>query len=353
MFRYPLDPRSPHPVFKVLESGQPLVMSDLGAEFRDALSQDRAQAQIYDTLGLGSMLMVPLVARGVTRGAMGFYSAAPRRYGAEELAVAQDLAVVAALAVDNARLYRDARAAVEARDDLIAVVSHDLGNPLSAIRIGTSLLLRSLPESEQQAGGWKHLDFIRQSAQQMENLINDLLDVKRLESGGVPLQLRELRVDDVVSDVIDVFRPIVDARNVRLDVDTASAPPIRGDHQRLVQVLSNLVSNAVKFTEPGGSVSVRTRETTSGVLFTVADTGIGIAPEHIGRVFDRFWQVRREGKKGLGLGLSIAKGIVEGHGGRIWVESTLGEGTTFLFSIPAAEPAAAQAAVGSGGTTLM
>src|SRR5690606_37043061 len=119
----------------------------------------------------------------------------------------------------NARLYGDAQAAVRARDDLLAVVSHDLGNPLSAIRIGTSLLLRTLPESEHASGGWQHLEFIRQSVQQMENLINDLLDVKRLEAGRVSLERSTLDVHDVVRDVLEVFRPIADAKSVAIAVD--------------------------------------------------------------------------------------------------------------------------------------
>jgi len=335
LFRYPLNPTSGHPVFTVLETARPEVMLDLDEEFLLALSQDEGQAEIYRTLGMGSLLIVPLLARGATQGAMGFYSAAPRRYGADELALAQELAVVSALALDNARLYMEARAAVEARDDLIAVVSHDLGNPLSAIRIGTSLLLRSIPESEQGSGGWKHLEFIRQSAQQMENLINDLLDVKRIESGAVPLELRDVRAADVVGDVMDVFETIARSREITLRHETTAAS-VRGDRQRLVQVLSNLVSNALKFTGNGGSVTVTVRRTGDIVLFAVSDTGIGIEPEHLARVFDRFWQVRREGRKGLGLGLAIARGIVEAHGGRIWAESTPGEGTTFLFTVPAA-----------------
>lgn len=337
LLNYPLDPRTPHPVFTVLETGEPEIMREIDAAFVAALSADDRQHQIYHTLGMGSLMMVPLVTRGRTSGAMGFFSRSEHRYGADELSLAQDLAVIAGMAVDNARLYGDAQAAVRARDDLLAVVSHDLGNPLSAIRIGTSLLLRTRPESEYGSTSWQHLEHIRQSVVQMENLINDLLDAKRLERGPISLDLETVNAADVVCGVIDVFRPIADGRSISLAVDVAeSLPSIEADARRLTQVLSNLVSNAVKFTEPGGSVRLAARDAAGVMLFSVSDTGQGVPLEQQRHVFERFWQAAKGTRKGLGLGLAIAHGIVEAHGGRIWLESTPGSGATFLFTIPLA-----------------
>ncbi|HSK20819.1 MAG TPA: PAS domain S-box protein [Longimicrobiales bacterium] len=335
LLTYPLNPAGPHPVFTVLETAEPEIMRDVSDEFIESLSQDERHREIYRKLGLRSLMMVPLVARGQTRGAMGFLSATRHRYGADELAVAKDLALLAGMAVDNARLYGDAQAAVRARDDLLAVVSHDLGNPLSAIRIGTSLLLRSLPESELGSGGWQHLEFIRQSVLQMENLISDLLDVKRLEAGPIALELQTLQIAHVVRDVMEVFRPIAQGRSISLTMEvSANLPSIRADYKRLVQVLSNLVSNAVKFTEPGGSVTVSAQQAPGVMLLSVSDTGPGVPEESQPHVFDRFWQAKKGGRQGLGLGLAIARGIVDAHGGRIWLESTPGQGSTFLFAIP-------------------
>ena|SRR5687768_3391320 len=340
LMRYPLDRRAPHPVFSVLETGQPELIPDVSDTLLNALARDERQLAVYRTLGLRSMLIVPLVARGATRGAMGFFSESAHRYGPNEVALAHDLGLLAALAVDNARLYRDAREAVQARDDLITVVSHDLGNPLSAIRIGISLLLRSVPLEEQQTGGWKHLDFIRQSAEQMERLINDLLDVKKLEAGRVTLQLRDVRIENVVQEVIDVFAPIASGRALQLTAELQRPlPAVSADGQRLSQVLSNLIGNALKFTEPGGRVTVDVRRSREGVLVSVNDTGVGIASEHLPHIFDRFWQARPEGRKGLGMGLAIARGIVEAHGGSIWVESQPGAGTTVLFTLPLTQSA--------------
>ncbi|CAN5773262.1 hypothetical protein BH23GEM9_BH23GEM9_37520 [soil metagenome] len=338
LVRYPLEPRTPHPAFVVLETGSPEMVPEVSDAYLNAISQTPDHLRIYRSLGMGSLLIVPLVAHGQTRGAMGFFSARPRRYGPDEAALAQDLAMLSALAVDNARLYRDAKAAVQARDDLMAVVSHDLGNPLSAIRIGTSLLLRTTEESSSR----QHLEFIRQSAQQMENLVNDLLDVKRLEAGGMSLRIGAVRGQDIVRDVVEVFGPIAAGRGLILEsLCTQTLPELAGDRQRLVQVLSNLIANAVKFTDSGGRVTIDARVSSDVVLFTVTDTGMGIEPEHLPHVFDRFWQVRREGKKGLGLGLAIAKGVIDAHGGRIWVESSPGAGSTFLFTVPSAEAGAA------------
>jgi signal transduction histidine kinase len=243
---------------------------------------------------------------------------------------------MSALAVDNARLYRDAREAVQARDDMMAVVSHDLGNPLSAIRIGTSLLLRVLPE-ESEHSGRQHVEAIRQSARQMENLVNDLLDVKRLETGSLPVAPAPLEAGGVVRDVVEVLHPIADSRTIRLETQCGpDLPPVMADYPRLVQVLSNLIGNALKFTGSGGVVVVRADAADGVVRFSVKDTGCGIAPEHLPHVFDRFWQVRRGDRAGLGLGLAIARGIVDAHGGQIWVESTVGVGCTFQFTIPSA-----------------
>ncbi|HSJ25149.1 MAG TPA: PAS domain S-box protein [Longimicrobiales bacterium] len=338
LMRFPLEPGSRHPALVVMETGAPELVPHATPAFVDAISHDAEHRALLEELGTASVLMVPLVARSEIHGAMGFFATKPHRYTADDVTLATELALVAALAVDNARLYRDARAAVQARDDMMAVVSHDLGNPLSAIRIATTLLLRTLPEAEadDMAGtNRRQVAFIRESARQMENLVNDLLDVKRLESGTLTVDARPMDVRSAVDEVVRMFTPIAEDRelalHVRLDADL---PPAEGDYRRIVQVLSNLVANALKFTD-SGSVTVHATRWDSQVLLSVEDTGIGIPPENVGHVFDRFWQARRGGHKGLGLGLAIARGIVEAHGGRIWVESEVGAGSAFRFTLPA------------------
>jgi PAS domain S-box-containing protein len=339
LLRFNLPPKSRHPALVVMETGAVELVPAVGPRFIEAIANSPEHVALYRDLGVASMLMVPLVARGEPRGAIGFFSARPYRYTPDDVAIAEELARLAALAVDNARLYRDAWAAVQARDDMMAVVSHDLGNPLSAIRIGTTLLLRTLPHepAASDASTRRQVEFIRQSAQQMENLVNDLLDVKRLEAGTLTVDPVPVDVQDIMRAVLELFTPIAEDRGIEL---TATCEPglagVAGDYRRVVQVLSNLVGNALKFTQ-SGAVTVSARNGGSVVLFAVADTGPGIPPEDAAHVFERFWQARREGRKGLGLGLAIARGIVEAHGGRIWVESEVGAGSTFLFTLPAAD----------------
>jgi len=336
--RYPLDPRRRHPVLTVLETGTTELVPQVTDALLEAISSSTEHLELWRALGLTGMLIVPLKARGRTRGAMGFFAATRTRYDARDVKLAEDLGVLAGLAVDNAVLYREARSAVQARDDMLSVVSHDLGNPLSAIRIGTSLLLRGIPPEERERGGWFHLESIRQSAEQMERLINDLLEVKRLEAGKVKLERRPTPVEPLLSSVRSTFSQLAAQKGLELVCRVSElVPPVYADRQRIAQVLSNLVGNALKFTPTGGRIVVDAVSGTTEVVFRVTDTGTGIAPEHLPHVFERFWQSRREGKQGLGLGLAICKGIVEAHGGRIWVESNAGAGTIVGFTVPAAE----------------
>jgi PAS domain S-box-containing protein len=338
LLRFTVPATSRHPALVVTETGEAELVSDVQPPFLEAISESEEHLALHRELGIASVLMAPLTARGVSHGAIGFFSAQPHRYGADDLALARELALLAALAVDNARLYRDARSAVQARDDMMAVVSHDLGNPLSAIRIGTTLLLRGMAGDD--GGNSAHrrqVEFIRQSALQMENLVNDLLDVRRLEAGTLVVEARPLQVADVVRDVLNVFTPIAENRGLELRWECGSdLPLVAGDYKRLEQVLSNLVANALKFTERG-HVRIMARGGGELVVVSVEDTGEGIQPDHVAHVFDRFWQARRQGRKGLGLGLAIARGVVEAHGGRIWVESDVGAGSTFLFTLPVAD----------------
>ena len=333
--RYPLEARGMHPVSAVLETGTSELVPQVTDAFLQAISASPEHLELWRSLGLTGLLVVPLKARGRTRGAMGFFASTRTRYDARDVKLAEDLGLLAGLAVDNAVLYREAQAAVQARDDMLSVVSHDLGNPLSAIRIGTSLLLRGIPPEEREQGGWYHLESIRQSAEQMERLINDLLEVKRLEAGKVTLERRPTAVEPLLRSVHQSFAPLAGQRGLDLAWHAADVlPPVWADRQRIVQVLSNLIGNSLKFTPPGGHIALDAVAGTGEVVFRVSDTGKGIAREYLPHVFERFWQSRREGKQGLGLGLAICKGIVEAHGGRIWVESGDGQGTTVGFTVP-------------------
>jgi signal transduction histidine kinase len=177
----------------------------------------------------------------------------------------------------------------------------------------------------------------------MNQLIQDLLDVSLIETGQLPIQRARLSGGDLVVEAVEAQKMLATSSSVELRLDVAKdVGEIWGEHDRLVQVFENLIGNAVKFTAAGGWITVGAASNDQEVVFWVADSGSGIEPGNLPRVFDRFFQATRGDRRGAGLGLPIAKGIVEAHGGQIWVESTLGQGTTFFFSIPRSRPTADQ-----------
>ena len=321
------------PVLRVVRTGEPLLVPEFTPEMQERLSHDERHRESFRRSELRSFIIVPLTARGRTLGAITLaMSDSGRRYAAADLAVAQDMARRAALAIDNARLYREAQEAVRARDSVLGVVSHDLRNPLTAVLLNADAILQdqtlSLPPWA--ADG---LGMIVRSAESMEHLIRDLLDVARIESGQLRVSARPHDPGRLVLDATDLFTPLAEERGVHLvGIPPERAPLVRADRDRALQVFSNLVGNALKFTPPDGVVTVGAAAEDGAVRFWVRDTGPGIPESEFPFLFDRFWQGsgRREG---AGLGLPIARGIVEAHGGRVWVESELGVGTTFHFTL--------------------
>jgi signal transduction histidine kinase len=216
----------------------------------------------------------------------------------------------------------------------MAVVAHDLRNPLNTMTMAAQFLLDI--SSSEKTTERRNLEVIRRAADRMNRLIGDLLDVKRIESGRLSIEPRPEDVIAVVCDAVEMLRPLAKSSSLRLrPVFEDNLPRILVDPSRIQQVLSNLIGNAIKFTPAGGAITVRAEQTADGVRIAVTDSGPGIAAEELPHVFGRFWQGRRTDRRGLGLGLAIAKAIVEAHGGRIWVESHLGTGSTFFFTVPA------------------
>lgn len=226
------------------------------------------------------------------------------------------------------------RQAVQARDEVLAVVSHDLRNPVGTIFSAASLLLTLNPSPEKRR---EHLLAVKRSAERINRLIQDLLDVARLEAGVLPVHSAPFHAERLLREVMDGHGTRAEEREVSLTCSVPEGIPVAwGDRHRMVQVLTNLLENALRETPAGGEITLGVQEdpAASGFRFFVSDTGPGIRPEDQEKLFDRFWQVSRKDKGGAGLGLSIVKGIVETHKGRVWVESIEGDGSTFWFFLP-------------------
>ena len=323
---------------RVLRTGEPAVLDDLSGHVRAR----GADAELFEKLGGKSALVMPLRVPGTTLGTMTFlFAESNRRFAAADLGLASDLAQRAALAVENARLYQAAERAVRARDDMLAVVSHDLRNPLSAILANAGVLVRKAPPGEEGERVRRRGESIKRSAARMNHLIRDLLDMARIESRRLQLELGSHDLGGLLAEAMEMFLPLAGESQIRLVAEAREAALVLAcDRERVLQVLSNLIGNALKFTPGGGEI--RLLADADGThprpmaRLGVADTGAGIAAENLEHVFDRYWQVRASGRAGAGLGLSIARGIVEAHGGRIWAESTPGNGSTFWFTLPCA-----------------
>jgi signal transduction histidine kinase len=229
-----------------------------------------------------------------------------------------------------------AEAAVRDREQVLRVVSHDLKNPLHTIGMVAQLLLE-VPLSDVERR--QHLEIVGRTVERMNRLVRDLLDVARVQAGHVlTITTAPIDVAPLVCDAVDQFSDQARDSGQRLTSEvTQGLPPVLADRDRLLQVFSNLVGNALKFTPEGGRVSIQAEPAgENSVRFSIADTGTGIPPESLPHLFEPFWQARDRATLGTGLGLSIARGIVEAHGGQISVQSTPGEGTTFRFTLPVA-----------------
>jgi CheY-like chemotaxis protein len=224
--------------------------------------------------------------------------------------------------------------AVRARDTVLSIVAHDLRNPLNVISLAANSLLQRLPTSAAR----RPAERIVRSALRAERMVRDLLAISALETGQFALDLKAVEPAALILSALESQQGVAAEASVILATDLSpDLPLVKGDDERLLEVLENLMGNAIKFTNAGGSVTVGAKSRGSEVLVWVRDNGRGIAPDELGHIFDRFWQARKKERRGIGLGLSICQGIVKAHGGSIWAESAIGAGTTLWFTVPVAE----------------
>ena len=323
-----------HPLSEILKTRSPvLLQSDAANRVADASATPAYIAGIR-AMNPQAALFLPLIARGQLIGVLSLFRA-NRGFDVDDLGFAEDLGRLAALALDNSRLLDAVRGSLRARDEIVGVVSHDLRNPVAAVKMLSRAVLNSA--SDAPAETKENLSLIADAADQMDGLIRDLLDVTRLDVGKLVLAPQAVEPSSLLTDALRTLRPLVADKNIGLDVQVEPGlPKVCADNERIEQVISNLVGNALKFTPAGGRIVIGAKRDDDDVVFSVADTGSGIPEAQLSKVFDRYWQSTRTDRQGAGLGLAIAKGIVEGHGGEIRIESEPGQGTTVQFTLPAA-----------------
>jgi signal transduction histidine kinase len=335
-------------VGRVVRTGQPVLVSDVtqDPDYVSAISETRTQ------------LTVPIRREEQVRGVISVESSKSAAFDEDDLTFMTRLADHAAIAIENARLYSDLKQANEAKSEFVSIVSHELKTPMTSIKGYADLLVKGAAGeiSEMQQ---KFLRVIRSNVDRMNTLVSDLLDISRIESGRLKLHIQSIPVKAVVDEVVQTMQERITAKELALTVEVPEdLPPVRADEGRLIQVLTNLISNAYRYTLPGGKISVKATVWPNGpppgkarsvlpgeqhphqyLCLSVSDTGIGISSKDQKRIFDKFFRgddpVVRE-TTGTGLGLSIAKSIVELHEGQMWFQSEPGQGSIFSFTVPLA-----------------
>lgn len=329
--------------WQVIRSGQPEWRERLTDEQLARIADDADHAGLLQRLSLRSYVCVPLVARGVSIGALTLvYAESGRTYRESDVRLAQDIARRAATAVDNARLYQALQAEQRRKDEFLATLAHELRNPLAPLRTGLALL-EGAPDPATVERTHRMME--RQLAH-MVRLIDDLLDLSRVTRDALELQIACVELAGAIDSAVDASRPLLEAAGVELVLDLPK-PRLMADidDARIAQVLTNLLNNAAKFTPRGGRVVLSAREDGDDVLVEVADTGIGIAPDQLERVFEMFSRSRDAANhSGLGIGLTLARRLVELHDGSLTAASDgPGRGSRFLMRLPACGPATAVA----------
>lgn len=342
------------PLTHVLRTGEPLFLTLADHEARFPATAARLRAAM--TTQHLSYALLPLIGNGEPIGVLGFGYDCANELDANDRTYLSILARQCGLALERVRLHEiereaqrelarslvverqarlEADEATSAREELLSVVSHDLRNPLGTILMCASTLLHSIePTCPMSTRTHTIVDRIHRQAERMARLIDDLVDFATIQAGRCELARGEHEPSKIIAQARDLFGPIVAERGVAFEAHgDVPLPAIECDSERAVQILSSLVSNAIKVTPRGGQIAIGVQPVADDVVFFVRDTGPGIAPDELPRLFERHWRSTQSSYKGVGLGLSIARGLVDAHGGRIWVESQLGAGSTFYFSL--------------------
>ncbi|HEY0606591.1 MAG TPA: PAS domain S-box protein [Herpetosiphonaceae bacterium] len=338
---YPYNPNAAYGIGRVMRTGK----SDMLAEVTDEVFVTSARSPEHlarlRASGIISYMCVPLIARQRILGVLTFISSeSGRRYTEADLALAEDLAQRAAIAVDNSRLYQESQEGILARDEFLSIASHELKTPITSLQLQAQSLIRNAKKGGLSSIGQERLlhklDLITQQTERLTKLTNDLLDVARIRAGRIEMRLEEIDLTQAVREVVLRFEDQIEAAGCSLALDAEPGAMISADRIRLEQVVTNLLSNAIKY-GAGQPIEIAVETTATSARLMIRDHGIGIAPDHLERIFVRFERaVSSRNYGGLGLGLYIARQIVESLGGSIQVTSELGVGSTFVVILPRA-----------------
>ena len=335
--RYPANPSGTVPISAVLRTGRSLLLESVSDAELAASSPDADHLHLRRRLGFRSAMFVPLRARDRLLGIITLVSADDRRrYGSSDLALAEELARRAALAVENARLFRAAQDAVQKRDEFLSVAAHELKTPITSMRGFAQLLRRRLDRDQQVPGAElrRAVTTIEQQAGKLGHLITQLLDVTRLDAGKLSLDCSPTDLTQLVKRAVEAAQATTERHQFSLNAPALVALEV--DAMRLEQVLTNLFDNAVKYSPSGGPIDVTMQMLPSTLRISVADRGVGVPAAQQQRIFERFYQVQGDRSAGMGLGLSISRQVAELHGGRLDYEPRAGGGSCFVLTLPVA-----------------
>jgi signal transduction histidine kinase len=327
-------PAERHPAARALRERRSLRFA-VDDDALDEIAQSAEHRRLIAQIPVKHGVSIPMVGRARLIGVLSFFRFTDQPFADSEVAFAEELARRAALSVDNAILHEHTRRAVQAREDLLAVVSHDLRSPLTSIRMAAELLQRDGSRDEA-----KRRDLatrVGRAANGMMHLIEDLLDASKMESGTFSIEARAEPLAPLLADALDFYRDAALSKSIALVSEKigSDVPEVICDRDRMLQVFSNLIGNALKFTPAEGTVTVSVALIAGEVGFSVCDNGPGIPEDAREHVFDRYWQAKQTRRGGAGLGLFIVRGIVEAHGGRVWARSADTGGACLCFTLPA------------------
>ncbi len=331
---HPIDLASNTGVARVIKSGKSEFIPAVTDEMLVAGIENKKILKLIRSLDLSSIIEVPLLVGGSAIGAITFIMTNSRHFTSTDLSIAEELGNRVALAIQNAQLYTEAKKAIEVRDEFISVASHELKTPVTSLNLYIQVLREKYRKSGE-LGSLKYFEKIDNQVRKLAVLIGDLLNVSKVEHGKMEFTMEKFHIEDMINEIISMLKH--SSKNHQFELSGKIGQEVFGDRDRLSQVITNLLTNAVKYSPGGKKVKITLTKKKKAAEIAVRDFGIGIAPEHQKKIFSKFYRVSGSKEKtypGLGMGLYIANEIIKRHGGEIKVVSVKGKGTEFSFTIP-------------------